>query len=292
MLAVGLGLSILAGCDSTISEDLGDFLKGIDPPSPFEAAVWAADFNDPGRQRRGVVLLSNATFGGERPYLELYRTLTAESPDPLVRSAAIQALGRWGVPDDAQLIAGQLGSDFVPVRLESAIALQRLHEPVIVDRIWRRLVDEAEDESVRIELAIALGQYPTDSAFQALCLALEDRSLALNLAAADSLRVLTGRDFGIEASQWLSWYAAVGGAAFADAETFLYPTYQRPIGFWESLAFWSPTRFEEPAAPRGLVDTRRRTYDDDSSAASATPDETPVSETPGDREYQNLGEGP
>lgn len=274
--AVGLAAA-LSGCD-TISEDFSDFMQGMSPPSPFEAAVWAADFNDPGRQRRGVVLLSNATFGGERPYLELYTTLTEESPDPLVRAAAIRALGRWGGPNEAQVIAGQLGSEYVPVRLESAIALQRIHEPAIVDRIWRRLVDETENESVRVELAIALGQYPTDSAFQALCLALDDRSLALNLAAADSLRVMTGRDFGIDAPDWLSWYGSTR-TPFVGGETFLYPTYQRPIGFWESLAFWNPTRFEEPAAPRGTIETAaRRTYDDD--------------ETADDREYQNLGEGP
>ncbi len=279
--------SLLVGCD-TISEDFSDFMQGISPPSPFEAAVWAADFNDPGRQRRGVVLLSNAAFGGETPYLELYRTLAQESPDPLVRAAAIRALGRWGTPDDAQVIAGaaRLGDEesiesvAVPIRLESAIALQRLHEPAIVDRIWRQLINEDENESVRVELAIALGQYPTDASFQALCLALDDRSLALNLAAADSLRVMTGRDFGLDAPVWLSWYAAAP-SPFAGGETFLYPTFQRRIGFWESLAFWSPVRFEEPGPPRGLAITSRRTYDD------AAEDDAER-----DREYQNLGEGP
>ena len=275
------------GCD-TISEDFNDFMQGISPPSPFEAAVWAADFSDPGQQRRGVVLLSNATFGGETPYLELYRTLVQESPDPLVRAAAIRALGRWGTPEDAQIIAGaaRLGDPEsieavpVPVRLESAISLQRLHETAIVDRIWRQLINEDENESVRVELAIALGQYPTDAAFQALCLALDDRSLALNLAAADSLRVMTGHDFGIDAPVWLSWYASTPGA-FTDGETFLYPTFQRKIGFWESLAFWSPVRFEEPGPPRGLATTSRRTYGDDAERTSSE-----------DREYQNLGEGP
>ena len=47
-----------------------------------------------------------------------------------------------------------------------------------------------EIESIQIELAIALGQYPSDASFQALVRSLDNRSLALNLAAADSLRVL------------------------------------------------------------------------------------------------------
>jgi len=293
LAAIAVATGLTAGCD-TISEDFNDFMQGVSPPSPFEAAVWAADFNDPGRQRRGVVLLSNATFGGETPYLELYRTLTQESPDPLVRAAAIRALGRWGTPEDAQIIAGAAGFGDpesietvpVPVRLEAAIALQRLHETAILDRIWRQLINEDENESVRIELAIALGQYATDASFQALCLALDDRSLALNLAAADSLRVMTGHDFGIDAQVWLSWYAATP-AAFADGETFLYPTFQRRVGFWESLAFWNPVRFEEPGPPRGLaVTARRSTYGDDDGAGDDGRGDA------ADREYQNLGEGP
>lgn len=260
ILAGPLLASVLVGggCE-TISDDFNDLMQGISPPSPFEAAVWAADFNEPGRQRQGVVLLSNATFGGERPYMELYASLVEDSPDPLVQAAAIRALGRWGGPDEARLIAERLESEFVPVRLESAIALQRIHEPAIADAIWQGLVKEDEEETVRIELAIALGQYASDASFQALCLALDDRSLALNLAAADSLRILTGRDFGLDRPTWLSWYDATD-AAFKGQVTFLYPTFRRTIGFWESLAFWDPTTFEEPAAPRGLLQARRTTY--------------------------------
>lgn len=269
----------LAGCQS-FSEDLGDLTSGLNEPTPYEAAIWAADFNAPGRQRVGIVLLSNADFGGEEAYLELYRTLVEDSGDPLVRAAAIRALGRWGDGKDAQLIAGQLGSKSEQVRLESAIALQRIHEPPIEDRIWRRLIMPDEEESIRIELAIALGQYDSDASFQALCLALDDRSLAINLAAADSLRVMTGRDFGLDGPTWLSWYRSVRRSdqnPFAKGETYLYPTFQRRIGFWESLAFWNATTFEQPGVPRGLAAATRSTYKDDPDA---------------DREYDNLGEGP
>ena len=284
LLAGGLLLAcgLATGCD-TASGDFNDLFAGLSPPTPLEAAVWAADFNNPGKQRQGIVLLSNASFGGEEAYLELYQTLAGESPDPLVRAAGIRALGRWGGPDDAELIAEQLDSEYEQVRLEAAIALQRIHDSSIEDRIWRRLVLPDETESVRIELAIALGQYSNDASFQALCLALDDRSLSINLAAADSLRVLTGRDFGLDAMQWLSWYDGMRRAKadpFAGGETFLYPTFRREVGFFESLAFWDPVTFEDPAVPRGLMPTRRTTYSDD--ADPSDPD-------PGSR---NPGEGP
>ena len=279
VLGVAVAASTMTGC-SQISEDFGDLMSGINDPTPYEAAVWAADFNNPGRQRRGVVLLSNADFGGEEAYLELYRTLVEDSTNPLVRAAAVRALGRWGDGPDAQIIAAQLGNDSPQIRLESAIALQRIHERPIEDRIWRRLVDADEEESIRIELAIALGQYDSDASFQALCDALDDRSLSINLAAADSLRIMTGRDFGLDAATWLSWYDGQrrdDDNPFAEGQIFLYPTFQRKIGFFESLAFWSPKTFEDPGVPRGLSPTTRSTYSDD---------------VPPDREYENLGEGP
>ena len=262
LIAVTAGAILLvSGCDS-MREDFQDFTEKFSPPSPFQAAVWASDFNDPGLQRRGVILLSNATFGGERTYVDLYRVLASESTDPLVRAAGIRALGRWGDPADAIVIANQLKNDYRQVRLEAAIALQRIHEESVEDRIWRQLIDESEDEAIRIELAIALGQYPTDSAFQALALTLEDRSLAMNLAAADSLRVLTGHDFGIDGPAWLSWYETTK-SPFAQVEIFLYPTFERPVTFFEKLAFWDPTVFETPAPPRGLDIGGRSTYDDE-----------------------------
>ena len=104
------------------------------------------------------------------------------------------------------IIAKQLTNPYEQVRLESAKSLQRIHDPKVSDDIWQRLVDEEETEAVRIELAIALGQYPGDAEFQALLVALDDRSLALNLAAVDSLRVLTSENWGLSTTSWMSFH--------------------------------------------------------------------------------------
>ena len=259
----------VVGCD-TISEDFTDFVDSLKPPTPFEAATWANDFNDPGKQREGVILLANAPFGGSEPYMRLYRILVEEDSDPLVRAAAIRALGQWGDTSDAAIIAKQLTNAYEQVRLESAKSLERIHDPKVSDDIWQRLVDEEETEAVRIELAIALGQYPGDAEFQALLVALDDRSLALNLAAVDSLRVLTSENWGLSTTSWLSWYDSTT-KPFGEQETFLYPTFVRKITFFERLIFWSPVTFEKPSVPRGLEPATRSTYDE--------------------AEYRNIGEG-
>ena len=61
-----LGLS--TGCD-TIGADLDALAKGFMPPTPEQAAAWAFD-RDPDRRREGTLLLANAPFGGNPPYLE------------------------------------------------------------------------------------------------------------------------------------------------------------------------------------------------------------------------------
>ena len=253
-----------------MSEDFDDFIDNLKPPSPFEAATWASDFNNPGKQREGVVLLANSYFGGAEANVKLYRILVEENSDPLVRAAAITALGRWGEAKDATIIAERLDDTFTQVRLEAAKALQRLHLSDVEAKIWQRLVDEDEEESIRIELAIALGQYPSDASFQALVDTLQYHGLALNLAAADSLRVLTGQDFGLDGPLWLSWYEAQN-KPFREQELFLYPTFQRKVTWLERLVFWSPVTFQKPSVPRGMETKPRSTYDD--------------------TEYQNVGEG-
>ena len=235
--------------------------------------MWATDTTDPENQRRGITLLSNAPWGGSDEYVKLYRLYLEENTDPLVKAISIRALGRFGDASDAVMIAEQLDSEYIQVRLEAAKALQRLHNTEVVDAIWIHMVNPDENEDVRVELAIALAQYPRDDVFQALATALDDRMLALNLAALDSMRILTGRDFGLDRALWLSWYDSTE-SPFLDESMFLYPTFKRTVAWYERLMFWDPVVFESPGAPKGMDEKGlKKTYDD------------------GDKAYENIGDG-
>ncbi|MEC8560476.1 MAG: HEAT repeat domain-containing protein, partial [Planctomycetota bacterium] len=185
------GLLLLLGGCASISNDFASLGNAIFPPTGAEVGEWATDFTNPELQQRGLVLLGTAPWAGTEQYQQLYRSCIEGPWDPLVKAAAIKALGSHGDPDDALLIASELENEYPYVRTEAAKSLQRLHDPRVQDTLWQRLVVE-EDQGVQIELAIALGQYPSDAVFQALVLELENRELAVNLAAADSLRCLTG----------------------------------------------------------------------------------------------------
>lgn len=260
LLAALILLAGSSGCD-TISEDMGDAFRVFSMPSPREASEMALDQHDADARRRGTLLLANAPFGGNPPYLRMYRNHVELDPDPLVQAAAIRSLARWGDPADAPLIASKLDHPNVQVRWEAAKGLQRLHEPAVVPRLLDTLDDSDENLDVRVAAATALGQYPQDRVVQGLIAALDARPLAVNLAARDSLRTLTGQTLELEPREWLAWYNETD-APFAEQEDFLYPTYQRDQTWLEHLAFWYEPVQEQPSLPAGLGSQgERRTYE-------------------------------
>ena len=261
-----------AGCD-TISSDLSQFTQSFTPPSPAQAARWAADPNDRENARRGTILLANAPFGGTEVYVKMYRLYAEDAGDPLVRAAALQALARHGDAADAVLVAKSLVSPFRQVRLAAAKALQRLHDPAVADLLWPRLVDAEEDSDVRTEVAIALGQYPTPAVFNALVAALSQRELAVNTAALDSLRMITGKDFGIDEDMWLE-HMVTAKPPLLETPLYLYPTFVRDLDTWDYLMFWDPVVFESPDVPIGMKQlgvkrTSELRRDDDAEPAAA-----------------------
>ena len=196
------------------------------PVSPEQAARWMVDPNDPDNRRKGTVLISNAPFGGEDAYVRVYRDYVRNERDPLVKAAAITALGRWGDPEDAVAIGASFEEENLQVRWEAAKSLQRLHNPAVVGVLLAVVRNEEEDNDVRVAAAVALGQYPQDNVFQGLVGALDVRYLSVNEASRKSLDTLTGQDFGFEPEEWLRWYNNTDDP-FAGRKEYRYPTYSR-----------------------------------------------------------------
>ncbi len=261
----------LGGCGS-FGQDISDAVSSLMPPKPRDAAEWMFDPYDADLRRKGTLLISNSPFGGVDIYVSAYRDKVLHEDDPLALAVAIRALARHGGVEDAPLIADALEHENVQVRWEAAKGLQRIHNPEVVplllDTLQTKTVqqvlqgEETDDEDVRVEAAIALGQYPEDRVFQGLVAALESRELAVNQAAAESLHVLTGQTFAYDARPWLDWYNEAEDP-FAHRLDYLYPTYVRKQSWWERLVFWTSPVREHPASPSGLRPaSERRTYPD------------------------------
>ncbi len=244
-------LVALIGCESGQGpgEVMAGWFEGLGSPAPAEVAAAAFDPDDPDKRRESIILLANASWGGEEPYVKAYRELVSD-PDPTVRAAAVSALGRHGEPADATRLTERLADDDSKiVRWEAARALRKIHTPAAIDPLIRALDDDA-DADVRMTAAHALAQYPRREVFDALVGALNDQNFAVVCAAHESLKTLTGRDLPDRTAAWWQW-AQERENLFADGRPYYYQPYHRPPGMLDRVQFWKDS--DAPRLqPRGL----------------------------------------
>lgn len=223
-------------------------------PAPVEAARMAINPYDANDRYRGTLLLANAPFAGEPVYLQLFED-NIKDVDPSVRTAAARALANHGQPRHASLLIDALSDEDRLVRQEAARGLQRLHDPRAITSLIRVMREDSEPYAdVRAEAALALGQYDNHRVLDALIAALEDRSLTVNRAAEASLKILTGKDFGLDRAAWVAWTLQTEDV-FAERQPYLYPVFKRDMYLIEYLPFIPRPPNETPAAPAGMPRT-------------------------------------
>jgi len=239
-------MGVLSGCHD-MSNEIAEVLR-FNEPTPSEAAMWMFH-RDAEKRRLGITLISNAEFGGESPYLKVYREAVTDL-DSMVRAASVRALGMHGNGEDALLAIPLTVDDSQIVRWEAVKALQRLHHTDAV-RALLVAVNTDEDADVRAAAATALGQYAQLRVAESLILSLSDQSLIVNCEAKKSLKTLTGENFGIDQDNWLEWYQD-NPNVFANQQVYTYPTYQRDYTFMEKVTPFGKQSFESPGIPAGI----------------------------------------
>ena len=258
----------LWGC-SGASGPLAEMLGPLTPPSPGQVARDAFNVHDPDLRRRSISTLSASSFGGEPPYVRLYRLL-ADDSDPTVRAACVRAIGMHGELDDMGLFVRCLKDEDAVVRWESARALQKFHG----DQAVGPLIDAVgtdEDADVRMAATDALGQYPQMRSYQALVGALDDGSFGVVEAARRSLSTLTGYDFGNEGSLWLMWAQRHNGHVFDEQKPYTWQPYIKPPSLLDKAVdkamFWTKPVPVEPKVPKGLEAEADAKIDTDADAS-------------------------
>lgn len=246
-------IAVIAGCAGTETSDIpiiGNIAQSefFNPPTPTEAAVGMFNVYDADVRRRSIGLIASSDFGGEPPYLRGYRLLI-DDPDPTVRAACINALGRHGETADVSIILPYLADRNELVRWQAAIALQRLHRPDAVSALIAVLSEDTSTD-VRMAAANALGQYPERRVFDALVGALSDTDYGVIREANQSLQTLTGESFEDRGSVWLTW-AEEQENLFANQQPYYFPQYQPNPGIMDRLMFRDAKRPEQQQ-PRGI----------------------------------------
>lgn len=251
LVVFGVG-AVLGGCDSfENARGAKSILAIAQGPSITDAANWATNEYNANDRYRGIMILANQQFGGEPVYMRLYVDAVHDS-DAGVRAAGVRGLALHGSPEHVPLLIEALDDEDPIVRLDSARALQRIHNSGAIGPLVNRMqIENEENELVRAEAARALGQYAQPYVVDALIASLDDPNLGVNEASRSSLRTLTGQDFGTDIAAWVDW---VGNSAdlFAARAAYVFPAFYREKRWIEYLPFLPEPPNETASLPVGM----------------------------------------
>jgi HEAT repeat protein len=138
---------------------------------------------------------------------QLARQIQVE-PDPLVRQAVIRAIAEFRTPMSQQVLEAGVNDESAAVRVAACRALGHRAETTSVTCLATALRND-KNVDVRLAAAESLGKIKSPDAIQALVVALNDRDPALQYVGVQSMKSITGRDYGPDVEAWRQ--VATGG---------------------------------------------------------------------------------
>ena len=184
-----------AGCD--FNKFMGDLF-----PPPMTPQTLEQKSRDPDFRRDAINRVVKRDSGKKEPWLKAYAMLLRQDGDPTVRAAAARALGTARATEYTPDLVEALAEDKSDmVRWDAAVALDAVPgesaPPVLMEKA---LADESDQ--VRAASAKALRHYRTPKVVATLVECLNDNAFAVRYRARQSLRDISGRDYGYEADEW------------------------------------------------------------------------------------------
>ncbi len=136
-------------------------------------------------------------------------------PDPLVRQAVVRAIAQFRTPMAQQVLEAGLADEDDAVRVACCQALGKRAVAGVSDPGHNSVPALAnalrtdENIDVRLAAAEALGKIKSPEAIQSLAVALDDRDPALQYVGVQSMKSITGQDYGPDVEAWRQ--VAAGG---------------------------------------------------------------------------------
>jgi HEAT repeat protein len=192
--SVLLGLVSLVGCQSMSMPSLWPFPEH--ERTTYHTPQMRID------AIKQIATKSTGTDSPEQRQLtdELARQIQIE-PDPLVRTAVVNAIAEFRTPMAQQVLEAGLEDASRPVRIACCRALGQRGEASSV-RSLSQVLKQDKDLDVRLTAAEALGKIHSPESVQALVTALEDRDPAMQYVGVQSMKTLTGKDYGGDVDAW------------------------------------------------------------------------------------------
>ncbi len=144
----------------------------------------------------------------QREYTDQLARQMQIEPDPLVRQEIARATAEFRTPLAYQILEAGLQDESPYVRLACCQSLGTRAEARSVAGL-AAVVREDEDQDVRLAAVEALGNIKDPAAIAAVAVALEDRDPAMQYVGVQSMKSITGKDYGGDVAAWLQ--VASGG---------------------------------------------------------------------------------
>jgi HEAT repeat protein len=137
----------------------------------------------------------------QREYTDQLARQIQIEPDPLVREAILRATGEFRTPLAYQMLEAGLRDENSQVRAACCQSLGTRAESRAVSALANVLRDD-EDKDVRLAAVEALGNIKDPSAIAALAVALDDHDPAMQYVGVQSMKSITGKDYGGDVEAW------------------------------------------------------------------------------------------
>jgi HEAT repeat protein len=213
-LVVGCCLVTLAGCAATARNTGGLLAKAMGRRSTEEA------LNIKTPQDRALELAELAEAAAQKtPEEQSYITAQLADEirteeDPVMRRHILRALAAYPTPLALAILTAGLQDGDLEVRRAACLSLGRYGGPQAVGALTQA-ANSATDMDVRITAVRALGMTGDKLSLAPLTDALVDPDPAIQFRAQESLRAVSGRDFGGNVQAWRE-YAKTGDSTAAE----------------------------------------------------------------------------
>jgi HEAT repeat protein len=204
-------LAMVAGCAAT-AESAGGLLAKLAGRKTPEDVLDIKTPEDRATELRQLAKDAHARSPEEqiRITAELANEIRSEE-DPAMRRNILRTLAEYRTPQALDMITAGLQDSDLEVRRVACEALGRQGGPQAVQHLVQASTADTSVD-VRIAAVRALGETKDKAALAPLADALADSDPAVQFRAAESLRLISGRDFGANVQAWRE-YARTGSSS-------------------------------------------------------------------------------
>lgn len=200
ILVVGL-LVLINGCAEGAFWKMGRFSPRVREKWAEEEKIADTLFAKKRRMEQSVTESMHSSLDKKQRVAKELGEIVYRDTVLLTRIHAVRLLGQVDCPAADEILANAARDFNSDIRIAAIEALQNKSVDVTIP-VLRNIIDSDTNTDVRLAATRALGNFKGSSAVEALALAINDSDPALQLRAAQSLRLVTGQPYGKNIEAW------------------------------------------------------------------------------------------